>query len=360
MISVNNTYLPPKEHLLAYIDKIWEAGVMTNNGGLIREFEERLKNYLGVKHLLIVSSGTMALQLALKAVTRPGGEVITTPFSFIATSSSILWEGLKPVFVDIDPESLCLDPSKIESKITSRTCAILPTHVFGNVCDIEAIDKIAGKYNLPVIYDGAHAFGSNFRDQSVFKYGDVSCLSLQAFKILHMVEGGALITENDELAEKFYMYRTFGKNRANQVETIGINAKSSEIHAAIGLCNLEEIDSIFASRKAIGLEYDLLLQGLEIQKPRVSPETNFNFSYYPVLLKDQDTLVKLKDALLKKGVKARRYFNPSLNLLDFMPDQSSMPISESAAQRVLCLPIYKGLKMEDVRKIAGVIREELG
>ena len=360
MISVNHTFLPPKEELLAYIDQIWDGGVFTINGGLIREFEEQLKKYLGVKHLLLVSNGTMALQLALRAIAKPGGEVLTTPFSFIATSSSILWEGLKPVFSDIDPDSLCLDPNQLEAKITENTCAILPTHVFGNVCDIEAIDKIAAKYKLPVIYDGAHAFGSTWQGKSVFRYGDVSCLSLQAYKILQMVEGGALITENNALAETFSKLRTFGKSLDNEIETIGINAKSSEIHAAIGLCNLKEIDSIFSARKEIGQEYDRLLQGLPMQKPQVALGASFNYSYYPILLKNEQTLLKLKAVLFAEGVKARRYFHPSLNRLDFMPDQSPMPISESAASRVLCLPIYKGLKMEEVRKIGGIIQQELG
>ena len=248
MIHVSKVYFPDKQKFLKYVEKIYKSGWLTNNGPLLQELEKRLEEHLGVKNLLCVSSGTMALQLACKLLDLKG-EVITTPFSFVATTSSIKWEGLDPVFSDINPETYNMDTSKIEKSLSKKTTAIVPCHVFGNACDIEQIDKIAKKNNLKVIYDASHAFDVKYKDESILSFGDVSAISFHATKFFHTIEGAAIIVKDDTLYEKAKIMRNFGIKSEDSVEILGINAKMNELEAAMGLCVLDEIETILAQRQ---------------------------------------------------------------------------------------------------------------
>jgi len=257
MITVTKPFLPDQEQYLNYIKGIWERGWLTNNGPLVQELEEKLKDYLGVKHVIYVNNGTIALQIALKALEQKG-EIITTPFSYVATTNSILWEGCTPVFADVKESDFNIDPEKIESLINAKTTGILATHVYGNPCDVDAIEKIARKHNLKVIYDGAHAFGTLYNGKQLLSYGDLVTCSFHATKIFHTIEGGAILTNDDELARKMVLYRQFG-HIGDDYFSIGINGKSSEMHAAMGLCLLPLMDRFMEKRKSIADLYDACL-----------------------------------------------------------------------------------------------------
>lgn len=354
MIPVTKPFLPPKAEYDRYLEGIWQRNWLTNHGPLVNELESKLKEYLDVEHLLFLANGTLALQIAIKALDLKG-EVITTPFSYVATTSSLVWEGCHPVFVDIDPQTLNIDPSKIEAAITEKTTGILATHVYGNPCDVEAIEAIAAKHHLKVIYDAAHAFGTLYKGKSVLSFGDISTLSFHATKIFHTVEGGAVVTSNPELSNKMAYLRNFGHDGPYDFTLAGINAKNSEFHAAMGLCNIAHIDEIIARRKMLKAHYDERLTGLNIARPLIRVHTDWNCSYYPVLFEDETTLLKTAAALEKQYVYTRRYFYPSLNTLDYITHTSFLPNSESAAKRVLCLPMYHTLSREEVDMIAGVI-----
>jgi dTDP-4-amino-4,6-dideoxygalactose transaminase len=353
MINVTKTYLPPIEEYTAYLEKIWERGWITNHGPLVVELETKLKQRLGVKHLFFTSNGTIAIQIAIKAlgITK---EIITTPFSYVATTTSILWENCKPVFVDIDPKTFCINPTLIEEKITANTEAILATHVYGIPCATEGIEKIAKKYNLKVIYDAAHAFGTNYKGKTLSSYGDISTLSFHATKLFHTVEGGAIITNDNTLAEKILLYRSFGHIDDNYF-SMGINGKNSEFHAAMGLCILEKVSDLIEKRRQLFLIYDKALKHLNLIRPCIPDSTIYNYSYYPVTFKDEETLLKAKDALNKQDIYPRRYFYPSLNRLPYVHDQVSCPVSESYSCRTLCLPLFYDLASEDALRISNII-----
>lgn len=354
-INVTKSYLPPLEKYVEYLQGIWERVYLTNAGPLVVELEKELREYLGVKHLFFVNNGTIALQIAIKALELQG-EVITTPFSYVATTSSLVWEGCKPVFVDIDPATLCLDPTLIEAAITPATVAIMATHVYGNPCDVEAIEAIARRHQLPVIYDAAHAFGVKFQERSVLTYGDISTLSFHATKLFHTVEGGAIVTDNDELAHKISYMRNFGHNGPEAFWGVGVNGKSSEFHAAMGLCVLPQVDELIRRRREISERYDRLLAATPLQRPRIHHDTFYNYSYYPTLLPSEAVLLQVRDALNAADITPRRYFYPSLNTLDYT-DKQPAPVSEDVSLRVLCLPLYYGLEDESVDKICAIITQ---
>lgn len=353
MINVTRPYLPPYNEYSRLLEGVWERQWLTNNGPLVQELEAKLKNYLGVKHLLYVNNGTIALQIALKALGLKG-EIITTPFSYVATTNTILWENCKPVFADIKPTDFNIDPEKIEALITKDTIAILATHVYGNPCNIESIEKIASKHNIRVIYDGAHAFGALYKNKQVLSYGDIATCSFHATKIFHTVEGGAIITNDDVLAEKMALYRQFG-HVGDDHYSIGINGKSSEIHAAMGLCLLPMMENFISKRKAITELYNQLLKSLPLQTPLPLPQTVQNYSYYPVVTQTEAQLLKIKAALQNNGITTRRYFYPSLNNL---PQNTGevCPVSETVSVRALALPIYYELADETVYNICAVIK----
>lgn len=354
MIPVTQPFLPPQEEYEKYLAGIWKRNWLTNMGPLASQLEMELKDYLKVQHLLFVTNGTVAIQMAIKAL-EITGEVITTPFSFIATTSTIVWEGCTPVFVDIDPKSLCIDPKKIEEAITENTQAILATHVYGNPCDIEAIEIIAQKHNLKVIYDAAHAFGVEVNGKSIFEYGDISICSLHATKLYHTIEGGLLITKNPDLLKKLASIRNFGISGFDSFSDLGINGKNSEFHAAMGLVNLKYISEINIKRRALADLYDEKLKNLKAVSPLWHSKATKNHPYYPIVLESEELLLKLKKEMDKQEVFTRRYFYPSLaSALPYLP-KLELPITEDISKRVLCLPLYYDLTFEEVEFIARLM-----
>lgn len=354
MIPITKPFLPPEGEYIQYVNDIWGRNWLTNNGPLVNDLELRLKDYLSVKHLLYVSNGTIALQLAIKALELKGDEIITTPFSYVATTSSVVWEGFKPVFADIDSNSLTIDPLEIEKKITSKTAAILATHVYGNACDIYAIEKIAKNYNLKVIYDAAHCFGSKYDGKSLFDFGDISTTSFHATKLFHTVEGGAVFSNNPELIKKLSYMRNFGHSGPEDFVWLGINGKNSEFHAAMGLVNLNYVDEILNKRKELSLYYDEVLAKLDVTKPKINDKCTFNYSYYPIIFRSEEDLLKSFERLKRAEIFTRRYFYPSLSELPYVLDDN-LPISDDLSKRVLCLPLYHTLSFEEVDLIGRLL-----
>ena len=354
MIDVTRPFLPPIDKINLLLDGIWKRNRLTNNGPLIQELEKKLSKYLGHQDIVIINSGTMGLQISIKALDIKKG-IITTPFSYVATASSIVWEGCEPQFVDIDQKTLNINANKIEKAIDENTEAILATHCFGNPCDIEAIEKIAKKNNLKVIYDAAHCFGTKYKGQSVFKYGDISVLSLHATKLYHMVEGGAIFLNNSKLKDKVTRIRNFGHDGPENFSGIGINGKNSEIHAAIGLVNLEYIDEIINLRLKQALLYDELFINQNISRPHIMEgTTKYNHAYYPLIFKDEETLLRIKNILYINNIGTRRYFYPALNTLDYVNCQNNTPVADDIIKRILCFPLYHDLNVEEQKMIAEI------
>lgn len=352
-IHVTRSFLPPREEFDFYVDKIWESGQLTNRGPLLREFEEKISDYLQVDNFQFVTNGTLAIQLALDGLGIDGGEIITTPFSYVASTSAILWQRCKPVFVDIDVETLNIDPLKIEAAITSKTKAILAVHVFGNACDIESIQDIADRHNLRVIYDGAHSFGAGYGSRSLLDYGDVSIVSFHATKLFHTIEGGGIICKDKKVHDKIDLKKRFGHNNDEHVE-LGINAKANEFQAAMGLVNLRHIDEIIKQREEL---YDIYTRkvGSAVRRPQLVNNDGYNYSYYPVIFKSENELNLVLSRLKSLNIFPRRYFYPSLNRLPYLEDTSSCVISEDISRRILCLPFYSGIDKKRVNKMLDVI-----
>lgn len=355
MIPVTKSFLPPLDDYIENLKKIWDSNWLTNSGPLVNELELKLKDYLVVKHLFFISNGTIALQIAIKALDLHG-EVITTPFSYVATTSSLVWEGCQPVFVDIDPNTLCIDPDLIEAAITPQTTAILTTHVYGIPSDVEKIQAIAEKHNLKILYDAAHTFGVRYKHKALVSYGDVSILSFHATKLFHTVEGGAIITENDDLAHRINYMRNFGHNGQEGFWGLGINGKNSEFHAAMGLCNLNHIDEIKAARKQVCAWYDEHLKTTGLIRPSIPDGTEYNYAYYPVLFPSEADLIRSKGLLNQNNIFPRRYFYPSLNNLPYL-NYLPYPVTEDISPRVLCLPLYPDLALEDVSHITKMLQD---
>ena len=358
MINVTQTYLPDFEEYNAIVKRAWDKGWLTNHGELVQELERKLQNYLSVEHLLFCGNGTIVLQMALKALNITK-EVITTPFSYVATTNVILWEGCTPVFVDINPATFCIDADKIEDAITQHTQAILATHVYGLPCNVEKIQALAAKYNLKVIYDGAHAFGCEYKGKSLLQYGDLSTCSFHATKIFHTVEGGCIISHDAEVNQKLLLYRSFG-HTGDAYFSIGINAKNSELHAAMGLAVLPNVTSIIAERNIAFKTYNALLPET-LRKPCYDlTGFKYNYSYYPVVFESESLMQEVRENLVDNQVNTRRYFYPSLNLVPQLNGvKTSCPVSEDISSKVLCLPLYQGLKESDISMISSVISESL-
>ncbi|GMQ26649.1 DegT/DnrJ/EryC1/StrS family aminotransferase [Algoriphagus sp. oki45] len=352
MIPVTKPFLPPKTEYQRYIDGIWERNWLTNNGPLVNELELQLKEYLGVNHLLFVVNGTIALQMAIKALDLKG-EIITTPFSYVATTSSIVWEGCKPVFVDILEDKFTLDPSKIEAAITPNTSAILATHVYGIPCEVEEIQRIADKYKLKVIYDGAHAFGVKVKGKSLFEYGDISTCSFHATKLFHSIEGGGVFTKDPELLKRLAYLRNFGHDGFEKFNGIGINGKNSEFHAAMGLSVLPYLKEIIQKRTEQFEYYRQMLKGLKVSFPNTLGIENYNYSYFPILFQAEAQLLKSMEILENHGVGSRRYFYPGLNNLDYT--SGDCLVSDLVSSRILCLPLYHSLSKEEQKMIARLL-----
>lgn len=356
-ITVTKPFMPPYEAYQSYLKGIWEREWLTNNGPLLNELEIKLKERLDIDQLLFVGNGTIALQIAIHALDLRG-EVITTPFSYVATTSSLVWEGCQPVMVDICPDTLNIDSRKIEQAITSKTTAILATHVFGNPCDVEAIQAIAEKHDLKVIYDAAHAFGTSYKSRSLLSYGDISTCSFHSTKLFHTVEGGAVITSDAEILKRMAMMRNFGHCTASEFGDVGINGKNSELHAAMGLCNLGYVDEILAVRRTLSERYKVNLHGLPLRFQHILADTDYNHAYFPVVFESEAVLLRLIARLNLNSVFPRRYFYPSLSKLPYVHDQRA-PIAEDIAQRILCLPLYHTLSVEEVDMICRFVRQEL-
>ncbi len=358
MINVTKSFLPDREEYIKYIHQIWDRVQLTNNGPLLQQLEGELKSYLGVDKLYFCGNGTIVLQIALK-VLEITKEVITTPFSYVATTNSILWENCTPVFVDIDRNTFNIDPELIEAAITPATEAIMATHVYGNPCAVEKIQEIAERHSLKVIYDAAHAFGVEYHGKSLLAYGDLSTCSFHATKVFHTVEGGALISNHPELDEKIHLLRAFGHRGDEEYFFAGINGKNSEFHAAMGLCNLPHVPSIIAARREVFVQYDAQLNWDRLSKPAIHPDIAYNYAYYPVVFETHDVMRKVQAALLKEEIAPRRYFYPSLNTLSFLPKYYACPVSEDISSRVLSLPLYVGQPADQIETISRVINQNL-
>ena len=353
MINVTQTYLPPQEEYQAILKRAWDAKWLTNRGQLVLELEDKLKRYLDVPNLTLTTNGTLPIQIAIKALGLKG-EIITTPFSYIATTSSIVWENCKPAFVDINAEYLTIDETKIEAAITPKTSAILATHVFGNPCNVELIENIAKKYNLKVIYDAAHCFGVKYKGKSIFNYGDVSTCSFHATKIFHTGEGGCWVTNNKELQDKLFNHHNFGHAGPEAFQGIGTNAKMSELQAAMGLAVYNHLDEIFKARKIEVENYQNLLKDSKIQQLKIREGTEWNYHYFPVIFESENELLKAKVRLNNENIFPRRYFYPSLNTIEYV-NGNECPISEDVSKRILCLPLFVELSEEKVHQIASLL-----
>ena len=361
-IYVTQPFLPPLEEFIPYLEKIWSNKILTNGGPFHQQLEQALCNYLGVKHLALFTNGTIALVTALQAL-RITGEVITTPYSFVATAHSLLWNGNKPVFVDVDPNTLNLDPAKIEGAITPQTTAIMPVHCYGHPCDVEAIQKIADNYNLRVIYDAAHAFGVQGRGGSVLNHGDLSVLSFHATKVFNTFEGGAIICPDAKTKLRIDQLKNFGHAGEVTVVAPGINGKMSEINAAFGLLQLKHIDKAIARRKEIDTLYRGLLSEVKgIQCLQDAGEKVANYSYFPILVDGNYPISRedLNQKLKNHHIYARRYFYPLITEFPMYRGLSSahrdnLPVATAAAQKVLCLPIYPALENAQIETIAQLI-----
>lgn len=354
-INVTKTFLPPLEEYQSYLAGIWERNYLTNQGPLLQELEQNVQDRLGVTNFHFVTNGTLALQVALRALDLTEGEIITTPFSYVATTSAILWERCTPVFVDIDPDTLCIDPAKIEAAITPRTKAILPVHVFGYPCDVEAIDAIAAKHNLKVVYDAAHAFDATYKGESLMAHGDISVGSFHATKLFHTIEGGGIFVRNDAVNEKVELIKRFGHHGDDHF-LLGTNAKANEFQAAMGLTNFKYIGEIKAGRKRVSDHYDRELAGV-FKRPTVPAELDYNYAYYPVIAQSEAELLRLIEALNKENIFPRRYFYPALHTLPYIKEEHACPVAEDIASRVMCLPLYPDLDPKDVQRICDILKK---
>ena len=359
-LYVTQSYLPPFDEFVAQMQRIWQSGQLTNNGPLVVEYEDQLKKRLGVKHIFTVDNGDAGLRVAYKAM-ELSGSVVTTPFSYVSTTSSLLWSGLTPIFADIDPETLTIDPQRVAESITEDTSAILATHVFGNPCDVNRLQEVADEHKLWLIYDAAHAFGVTYNDSPILSFGDVSMISLHATKIVHSGEGGLLATNDDELASQIEWRRRFGHDGTESFHGVGINAKMSELHAGLGLCVLHHYDTIVALRRKAAVAYDTAIDDLKlpISKPTIRPKTVYNSAYYPILLESESTLIRVIDYLNQRQIFPRRYFYPSLNTVATFGHFPNMPISESVSARALCLPFSATTTEHQIRRVTNAISEAL-
>jgi len=362
-IYVTQPNLPPLQELLPYLEQIWASKVLTNGGPFHQQLEHALCEYLGVKHISLFTNATIGLVTALQAL-RVTGEVITTPYSFVATAHALLWNGIKPVFADIDPATLNLDPARIEAAITPHTTAIMPVHCYGQPCDVDAIQKIADTYNLKVIYDAAHAFGVRCHCGSVLNHGDLSVLSFHATKVFNTFEGGAIISPDARTKLRIDQLKNFGYVDETTVVAPGINGKMSEFNAAFGLLQLKHVDEALARRNDIDATYRRLLADIpSIHCLRGAAPAKANYSYFPVLVKADYPLSR--DALYQKlkdhGIFARRYFHPLIT--DFpmyrglqSAHRDNLPVATAAAREVLCLPIYPAMTAQDQQRITDIVR----
>lgn len=363
-VEVTKPFLPPVEEFNEYVSGIFQRDFLTNEGPLVKELEKKLSGYFAFQpfpgdeiqkpFVSYVTNGTIALQLAIKALgIKEGSEIITTPFTYVATLNSIIWEHCVPVFADIEEDFLTMDPADAERKITDRTFALMPVHVFGNACDVGRLGDIASRHKLKLIYDAAHTFGSFYKGRPLVSYGDISTISFHATKLFHTIEGGACITSSADVFNKVDLLKRFGHNKDTYTYA-GINGKQDEFNAAMGLCNLNYTERILASRRSQSEKYDELL-GNSLGRPVVRNSGESNRSYYPVIFKSESALLEAMQKLAENDIHARRYFYPSLNTLPFLKEKSACPISEDISRRILCLPLYYDLTEKEIERICTIL-----
>lgn len=350
MIPVTKSFFPPIEEYMAQVQRAYDNGWLTNRGELVVELEQKLTVYLELKEskILCMNNGTIPLQIALKLLGN-GGEIITTPFSYVATTAAIVWENCTPVFVDIHPEYLTIDETLIEAAITEKTTCILATHVFGNPCNVEEIERIAKKHNLKVIYDAAHCFGVKYKGKSIFEYGDVSTCSFHATKLFHTGEGGAIFCRDPELFHQLYYSHNFGHDGPLAFHGLGINGKISELQAAMGLAVLPHMTQILKGRQDAVHTYKEKLKP-DLQMLKLREESQWNYSYFPILFDSEEALLATERNLKANDILARRYFYPSLNTLHYTDDKA-ITVSEDTARRILCLPLYYNFDYKDIIEV---------
>lgn len=354
-IFVTQPSLAPLDEYVEILKGVWERGILTHNGPLVQQLEKDLESKLGLDHFTVVSNGTIAIQMAIKALELKG-EVITTPFTWVATVSAIKWEECTPVFCDIDPDTLNMDPAKIEALITDKTVAIMPVHVFGNPCDVEAIAAIAQKHGLKVIYDAAHAIGSTYKGNSLLTYGDIAATSLHATKLLNTAEGGGCITTDAALDARLKRIRFFGHDESKDIVEDGFNGKLTEVHAALGLANLKYYDEVLEDRKRKYQYYIEQLQQAEGVRFQEVKNGETNYSYFPIIFESEERLLQVEKALNAADIFPRRYFYPSVNTYTNVVAYQACPVSEDISERILCLPLYLNLEEGDQDKICEIIR----
>lgn len=357
-VSVTRAILPEPAAYITCLEAIFSSRRLTNHGAYVLQLEQELSACLGLPHLALCANGTLALQLAVRVAGMSGKKVITTPFSYVATVSALLAEGCEPVFADIDEESLCLDPAALSAMDLSDAGGILPVHVYGNICDVDALGKAAGALGLPVAYDASHCFGGLFRGRSILAYGEYATCSFHATKVFHTVEGGCVVARAPEETRTLRLLRACGHNGDTHVMP-GLNAKMSELHAAMGVCLLGTLADNIAGRKRVSLMYDALLPAEGLRRPRLREGLEYNYAYYPVIFDDESTLLRTMKRLERENIFPRRYFYPALNTLPYLRRTQSCPVAESAARRALCLPLYAELGEAHVERIATVIRRAL-
>lgn len=352
MINITEPFLPPQKKFEAYLSQIWSSRHLTNHGPHLRQFERKMKDYFELENFSFLANGTMALQVALSLLDLKG-EIITSPFSFVATTNAILWKNCTPIFADIDPYTFNVSPDNIEALITEQTSALLLPHVFGNTCEIDKMQSIATKHNLKIIYDAAHCFGTKYKGNTVFSYGDLSIVSFHATKLFHTVEGGGIFC-GDDIHHLVHKFANFGYNGTpDDFICSGVNAKNSEMHAAMGLCNFEYIKEILSAREEQWNFYCQHLKG-HFQLIKITNECNFNYSYFPIVFSTEAELNKKLELLKKSNISPRRYFYPSLNCLPYL-DYTSMPIAEDISKKILCLPLFHRLTTSQQELIIDIL-----
>jgi len=353
--------MPSMDEYMEEIKDLWETHWLTNMGVKHKHLQDELKDYLGVSNVDLLTNGHMALELTLQAMNLQG-EVITTPFTFASTTHAIVRNRLKPVFCDVDPITFTIDANKLERLITDRTCAIMPVHVYGNICNIEEIERIAYKYELKVIYDAAHAFGETYKGEGIGSFGDVSCFSFHATKVFNSIEGGAVCYKDKQLGNTLYELKNFGIHGPEEVSAVGANAKMNEFCAAMGLCNLRHINEEIAKRKAVADRYREHLEGVEgIQLNTIQKDVKSNYAYFPVIFEEKQfgaSRMEVFDKLSKNGIGARKYFYPLTNTFSAFHGEYNVmetPVALHISKRVLTLPLYADLSMEDVDRICEIV-----
>lgn len=364
-IYVTKSFLPPMEEYIEQIAPIWKDTILTNMGNLHNEFQKNLIEYMQVENISLTVNGHLSLELIIQALELTG-EVITTPFTFISTTHAIVRNGLTPVFCDINETDYTIDVSKIEELITERTSAIIPVHVYGTVCNIEAIEEIAKKHGLKVIYDAAHAFGVKYRGKGIGAYGDASMFSFHATKIFHTIEGGALTYHSKELERKIERLKNFGIKSQEEIVEIGLNAKMNEFQAAMGICNLRHIDLEIEKRRRVTEWYNDRLKGIQGIKLRVEQkDVEYNYSYYPVLFCEYEFGCNrdvIYEKLKQNNIHARKYFYPLTYEVDCYKERfknTSNPIAEKVARNILTLPLSSALTEQQVEHITNIVLDEV-